>query len=78
MEEGESKETYLQSTSFPETISVIIKRTQGGGVMGRRSCIVLTCVKLGIVKESLDYKMRWGFGALTAMAKGEYKEGMER
>jgi hypothetical protein len=29
--------THLQSTSFPVAISVITRRTQGGGVMGRRS-----------------------------------------
>lgn len=34
-------QTYLQSTSFPETTSVIIKCTQGGGVMGRRSYTAL-------------------------------------
>jgi hypothetical protein len=30
--------THLQSTSFPVETSVIMRRTQGGGVMGRRSC----------------------------------------
>ena len=31
--------THLQSTSFPVETSVIMRRTQGGGVMGRRSCL---------------------------------------
>ncbi len=30
--------TYLQSTSFPVETSVIMSRTHGGGVIGRRSC----------------------------------------
>jgi hypothetical protein len=33
--------TDLQSISLPEATSVMTKRTQGGGVMGRRSCIQL-------------------------------------
>jgi hypothetical protein len=36
--------TYLQSTSFPVVTSVMINRTQGGGVIGRRSYQVVSRV----------------------------------
>lgn len=37
--------TYLQSTSFPVLMSVMISRTQGGGVIGRRSCLQVSIRK---------------------------------
>ncbi len=34
---GDGSKTYLQSISFPESASRMMRRTQGGGVIGRRS-----------------------------------------
>jgi hypothetical protein len=41
---GEINETHLQSTSFPEATSVMMRRTHGGGVIGRRSYAALVNV----------------------------------